>query len=164
HLHGERRGAGDRRHGRHGQPNRRCHRRVRDDRWHRDPARARLAEARVRPRFRADAIPYAAVRPRYGAADDLEAARAHLLPRALHLPARAPHGARRRGGRGAWMMAAPPVPLLSVEHLTMRFGGLVAIDDLSFSANRGEITAIIGPNGAGKTTVFNCITGFYKPT
>ncbi len=56
------------------------------------------------------------------------------------------------------------VPLLRVEHLTMRFGGLVAIDDLSFAANRGEITAIIGPNGAGKTTVFNCITGFYKPT
>src|SRR5712691_11844879 len=54
--------------------------------------------------------------------------------------------------------------LLRVEHLTMRFGGLIAIDDLSFSANRGEITAIIGPNGAGKTTVFNCITGFYKPT
>ena len=62
------------------------------------------------------------------------------------------------------MMVAPPVPLLSVEHLTMRFGGLIAIDDLSFSANQGEITAIIGPNGAGKTTVFNCITGFYKPT
>jgi branched-chain amino acid transport system ATP-binding protein len=62
------------------------------------------------------------------------------------------------------MMATPPVPLLSVEHLTMRFGGLIAIDDLSFSANQGEITAIIGPNGAGKTTVFNCITGFYKPT
>jgi branched-chain amino acid transport system ATP-binding protein len=55
-------------------------------------------------------------------------------------------------------------PLLTVEHLTMRFGGLVAIDGLSFTANRGEITAIIGPNGAGKTTVFNCITGFYKPT
>ena len=56
------------------------------------------------------------------------------------------------------------VPLLSVEHLTMRFGGLVAIDDLSFDAADREITAIIGPNGAGKTTVFNCLTGFYKPT
>jgi branched-chain amino acid transport system ATP-binding protein len=56
------------------------------------------------------------------------------------------------------------VPLLSVEHLTMRFGGLVAIDDVSFVAHDREITAIIGPNGAGKTTVFNCLTGFYKPT
>jgi branched-chain amino acid transport system ATP-binding protein len=55
-------------------------------------------------------------------------------------------------------------PLLEVEHLMMRFGGLVAINDLSFSARRGDITAIIGPNGAGKTTVFNCITGFYKPS
>ena len=54
--------------------------------------------------------------------------------------------------------------LLTVEHLTMRFGGLVAIDDLSFTAERGAITALIGPNGAGKTTVFNCLTGFYKPT
>ena len=54
--------------------------------------------------------------------------------------------------------------LLSVEHLTMRFGGLVAIDDLSFTAYRDEITAIIGPNGAGKTTVFNCLTGFYRPS
>ena len=61
-------------------------------------------------------------------------------------------------------MAGIGAPLLTVEHLTMRFGGLVAIDGLSFTANRGEITAIIGPNGAGKTTVFNCITGFYKPT
>ena len=54
--------------------------------------------------------------------------------------------------------------LLTVEHLTMRFGGLVAIDDLSFVARRGDITAIIGPNGAGKTTVFNCLTGFYSPS
>ncbi|WP_417782392.1 ABC transporter ATP-binding protein [Terasakiella pusilla] len=56
------------------------------------------------------------------------------------------------------------VPLLEVEHLTMRFGGLVAIGDLSFTAMREQITALIGPNGAGKTTVFNCLTGFYKPT
>ena len=55
-------------------------------------------------------------------------------------------------------------PLLTVEHLTMRFGGLVAIDDVSFKVGRRDITALIGPNGAGKTTVFNCITGFYKPT
>ena len=55
-------------------------------------------------------------------------------------------------------------PVLQVEHLTMRFGGLVAIDDLSFTVGKGDITALIGPNGAGKTTVFNCITGFYKPT
>jgi branched-chain amino acid transport system ATP-binding protein len=54
--------------------------------------------------------------------------------------------------------------ILRVEHLSMRFGGLVAINDLSFEARHGDITAIIGPNGAGKTTVFNCITGFYKPT
>jgi branched-chain amino acid transport system ATP-binding protein len=55
-------------------------------------------------------------------------------------------------------------PILRVERLSMRFGGLVAVNDLSFSARRGNITALIGPNGAGKTTVFNCITGFYKPT
>ncbi|SCB27612.1 ABC transporter ATP-binding protein [Rhizobium multihospitium] len=54
--------------------------------------------------------------------------------------------------------------LLKVDHLSMKFGGLMAINDFSFEAKRGDITALIGPNGAGKTTVFNCITGFYKPT
>jgi len=53
-------------------------------------------------------------------------------------------------------------PLLQVDHLTMRFGGLVAVNDVSFTAYDREITAIIGPNGAGKTTVFNCLTGFYN--
>ena len=55
-------------------------------------------------------------------------------------------------------------PILAVEHLSMRFGGIVAVSDLSFAAQRGHITALIGPNGAGKTTVFNCITGFYRPS
>ena len=62
---------------------------------------------------------------------------------------------------------APKLPddvLLRVEHLTMRFGGLTAVDDVSFDVRRADITALIGPNGAGKTTVFNCVTGFYKPT
>ena len=54
--------------------------------------------------------------------------------------------------------------ILNVEDLTMRFGGVVAVNGLSFTAERHKITALIGPNGAGKTTVFNCITGFYKPT
>ena len=68
---------------------------------------------------------------------------------------------------GVQAMAAPDHAeraLLQVERLTMRFGGLVAIDDVSFLARNGDITGIIGPNGAGKTTLFNCITGFYKPT
>jgi branched-chain amino acid transport system ATP-binding protein len=60
--------------------------------------------------------------------------------------------------------SVPSTPLLTVERLTMRFGGLVAIDDVSFAAEHRQITGVIGPNGAGKTTLFNCITGFYKPT
>jgi branched-chain amino acid transport system ATP-binding protein len=55
-------------------------------------------------------------------------------------------------------------PILSVDRLSMRFGGIVAVNELSFNAKRRRITALIGPNGAGKTTVFNCITGFYKPS
>ena len=54
--------------------------------------------------------------------------------------------------------------LLTIEHVSMRFGGLVAIDDATFDIRAGDITAVIGPNGAGKTTLFNCITGFYRPT
>jgi len=61
-------------------------------------------------------------------------------------------------------MTAGGNDILQVDHLSMRFGGIVAVNDLSFTARRGDITALIGPNGAGKTTVFNCITGFYKPT
>src|SRR6201995_4841999 len=61
-------------------------------------------------------------------------------------------------------MSVGPQPLIEVEHLTMRFGGLVAVDDVSFAAGPRAIPALIGPNGAGKTTVFNCVTGFYKPT
>lgn len=60
---------------------------------------------------------------------------------------------------------SPSTPaLLEVSHLTMRFGGVTAIDDLSMSVQAREITSIIGPNGAGKTTLFNCLTGFYRPT
>ena len=59
---------------------------------------------------------------------------------------------------------AHPAPLLRVENLSMRFGGLTAIDELSVDVDAGKITAVIGPNGAGKTTFFNCLTGFYKPT
>ncbi len=65
---------------------------------------------------------------------------------------------------GAVPAATERPVLLRIEHLTMRFGGLVAVDDVSFDIREGEITAVIGPNGAGKTTLFNCITGFYRPT
>ena len=61
-------------------------------------------------------------------------------------------------------MTPATTPLLSVERLTMRFGGLLAIDDLSLDVGARRITGVIGPNGAGKTTFFNCLTGFYKPT
>ena len=54
--------------------------------------------------------------------------------------------------------------VLHVENVTMQFGGVVAVNDLSLDVNEGEIVALIGPNGAGKTTAFNCITGVYEPT
>jgi branched-chain amino acid transport system ATP-binding protein len=55
-------------------------------------------------------------------------------------------------------------PLLSVNGLMMRFGGLLAVNNVSLDLHKKEIVSLIGPNGAGKTTVFNCLTGFYKPT
>ena len=54
--------------------------------------------------------------------------------------------------------------VLRMENITMQFGGVVAVNDLSIEVNKGEIVALIGPNGAGKTTAFNCITGVYQPT
>ena len=56
------------------------------------------------------------------------------------------------------------IPVLKLENITMQFGGVVAINNLSLEVNKGEIVALIGPNGAGKTTAFNCITGVYEPT
>ncbi len=84
---------------------------------------------------------------------------AHLL--ALAAAAQALYCAR-MANNPAGNPAASPV-LLDVAHLTMRFGGLTAVDDISFKADDRRITAIIGPNGAGKTTLFNCLTGFYRP-
>ena len=64
----------------------------------------------------------------------------------------------------ATTVTAGDATLLRVEHLTIRFGGLIAVDDLSFAAHDREITALIGPNGAGKTTAFNVITGYIRPS
>jgi branched-chain amino acid transport system ATP-binding protein len=64
-------------------------------------------------------------------------------------------------GRGSSMAAHQP--LLEVERLGIRFGGIVALDDVSFTVGRGEIFGLIGPNGAGKTTLFNCVSGVYRP-
>ncbi|NLC64761.1 MAG: ABC transporter ATP-binding protein [Erysipelothrix sp.] len=56
------------------------------------------------------------------------------------------------------------MPLLKIDHVTQRFGGVIAVSDVSFEIEKGKKIGIIGPNGAGKTTLFNCLTGFYKPT
>ncbi len=114
--------------------------------------------------FDPNSVPHAAVRARYGVDHDLAAARAGLDPNAVGVPAQAQRDFRRPGQGGLRLMTLGGTTVLRVEHLTMRFGGIVAVDDLSFDVQRGTITALIGPNGAGKTTVFNCITGFYKPT
>ena len=55
-------------------------------------------------------------------------------------------------------------PLLQLDNVTVQFGGLKAVGDLSFAIGEGELVGLIGPNGAGKTTVFNLITGVYEPT
>ncbi len=62
------------------------------------------------------------------------------------------------------MNTHPNVDVLTIKDLKMQFGGLVAVDNINFSLQSGQIAAIIGPNGAGKTTIFNCISGFYQPT
>src|SRR5262249_27552467 len=139
-----------------------------------------------------DPVSHAAVRLRDGADHGLAAARPDCNARTLDIAPRAPRPLLARAARqgeaalaraGAPRMsvasydgapdgarpseAARPTnlaPVLRVEHLSMRFGGLMAVNDFSFAARRGDITALIGPNGAGKTTVFNCITGFYKPS
>src|SRR5262249_51692429 len=73
-----------------------------------------------------------------------------------HDPALAAFGADGTEGN----MAAP---VLSVENVTLRFGGLAAVSDFSFTLAKGELAGMIGPNGAGKTSVFNVLTGVYKP-
>ena len=160
-LHGVGADSGDRRAGRPRLADRRGDLGHRDDRRLRGLPQSRLPALGVRPRFRPGAISHDRVRPRHGVDHDLAAARPGDAARAVDLSQGAQGGVGRAGCRGARVMADP---LLAVEHLTMRFGGLTAVSDLSFAAQSGEITAIIGPNGAGKTTLFNCITGFYKPT
>ena len=117
----------------------------------RDPAGQ---PARIRPRLRR--VPHADLWRGDGRRHGVAAARSDRPSRADLAP--------RPAARDKMTGAGSAVPLLAVENLTMRFGGLVAVDDVSFTAYRGEITAIIGPNGAGKTTVFNCLTGFYRPS
>ena len=149
---------------RHGQPDRRRACRSRLRRRHRDAARTRFPQADLWRRFRSDPVPHAAVRGCHGDDHDLAAARAGIEPRSVGVPQGAQEHLRRADQGRARVMAGVPDVVLRVEHLSMRFGGLVAVDNLSFEAKSGDITALIGPNGAGKTTVFNCITGFYKPS
>ncbi len=148
HLPGIGAGAGDRRARRHGFAARRRAGGIGHDR-------------RLRAVSRSRAISHAGIRAGDGAVDDLAAARTDRPPRADGFPAAQPGDFFRPRERGARMSGKS---ILTVDHLTMRFGGIVAVNDLSFDAERRKITALIGPNGAGKTTVFNCITGFYRPS
>ena len=71
---------------------------------------------------------------------------------------------RRRPAAPAAEAVAEREPLLEVDHVTLRFGGVVALNDVNFTLYKGEILGLIGPNGAGKTTCFNAMTGVYQPT
>jgi len=73
------------------------------------------------------------------------------------------HGGTFRSGRSSGSSTIPPVTCLSVRDLSINFGGLRAVDHVSFGIDTGRIHGLIGANGAGKTTIFNCITGFYLP-
>ncbi len=116
------------------------------------------------PDFDPDPVPHADLRSGHGGDHGVAAARSRVDPKTVRLPQAPEGGIRRARRRGPRMTRWETDPILTIEHLSMRFGGLVAVNDLSFSVGRGDITALIGPNGAGKTTVFNCVTGFYKPT
>src|SRR5690606_967429 len=119
------------------------------------------------------------LRLRDGRHHGLEAARPDHHPRAVGRPEGTEEDRRRpcRAGGGPLMPAAttnePAAasqarwdgdPILTVEHLPMRFGGLIAVNAVSLTVGRGAITASLGRNGAGRSTVFSCVTGFYKPT
>src|SRR5215813_3317231 len=123
-----------------------------------------MDETDFRPGLRSGSVPDADFRHGHGDHDGSQATRHRLDATTLDLPEGTKSRLGRSRERGPRLMRWQTNPLLTVEHLTMRFGGLVAVNDLSFQAGRGDITALIGPNGAGKTTVFNCVTGFYKPT
>ncbi len=83
---------------------------------------------------------------------------------ATHLPQAPQEKSPATGGGGPRMRTWERDPILTIDHLSMRFGGLLAVGMCPSRWGRGDVTAVIGPNGAGKTTVFNCITGFYKPS
>ena len=100
---------------------------------------------------------------RAGAEKDIAALKARTAKKTAKLESSC-EALRSRAERGKWQNELPEGVVLRVEDLCMYFGGVHAVDGLSFDVKKGEIFGLIGPNGAGKTTVFNCITQFYKPT